>query len=150
MFVRILVIIGLLATIPAVAGDGGRTYVVGERSASRGPLPFSEGVLVGSTLYVAGHIGIDPATDKAAQNPEVEARLVMDAVKRTIEKAGLRMDDLVTVTVYCTDLDLYDTFNAVYRTYFHDKYPARAFVGAAKLLRGGHYEVMGIAVKPTA
>ena len=147
MWVKTLLILGLLAAIPGLASDAGRSYIVGERSPTRAPLPFSEGVMVGDTLYVAGHIGLDPATSQAPANAEVEARLVMDAVKTTVEKAGLKMDDLVTVTVFCTDLGLYDTFNGVYRTYFQGQYPARAFIGAATLLRGGHYEVLGVAIR---
>jgi 2-iminobutanoate/2-iminopropanoate deaminase len=58
------------------------------------------------------------------------------------------MDDLVSVTVYCTDLGLYDSFNSTYAGYFHGKYPTRAFIGVASLLRGGHFEVQGVAVKP--
>jgi 2-iminobutanoate/2-iminopropanoate deaminase len=73
----------------------------------------------------------------------------MDAVKKTIEQAGLTTDDLVSVTVYCTDLELFEKFNAVYRTYFHGRFPARAFIGVNKLLLGAHFEVAGIAVKPT-
>ena len=57
------------------------------------------------------------------------------------------MDDFVSVTVYCTDLSLYDTFNAVYATYFHRHYPARAFIGVARLVRGARFEVQGVAVK---
>jgi len=79
--------------------------------------------------------------------PKRKRRLVMDAVKQTLEKAGLTMDDLVSVTVYCTDLDFYDKFNAVYRGYFHEHYPARAFIGVAKLVRGAHFEIAGVAVK---
>jgi 2-iminobutanoate/2-iminopropanoate deaminase len=52
------------------------------------------------------------------------------------------------VTVYCTDLQLFDSFNAIYRGYFHGHYPARAFIGVAALLRGAHFEVAGIATKP--
>ena len=63
----------------------------------------------------------------------------MDGIKQTVELAGLTMDDV----------KFYDTFNSVYKTYFHGDYPARAFVGTDKLLRGGRYEVMGIAVKRT-
>jgi 2-iminobutanoate/2-iminopropanoate deaminase len=74
----------------------------------------------------------------------------MDAVKHTIESAGFQMDDLVSVTVYCTDLDLYDAFNSVYRTYFHGKFPARAFIGVKSLVRGAHFEVSGIAIRPKA
>jgi len=50
--------------------------------------------------------------------------------------------------VYCTDLELYDKFNGVYRTYFHGQFPARAFIGINKLVRGARFEVAGIAVKP--
>jgi 2-iminobutanoate/2-iminopropanoate deaminase len=71
----------------------------------------------------------------------------MDEFKQTVESAGLSMDDVVSIQVFCTDLNLYDKFNGVYKTYFHADYPARAFLGAASLLRGGRYEVMGIAVK---
>jgi 2-iminobutanoate/2-iminopropanoate deaminase len=109
--------------------------------------PFSNGMMVGGTFYVAGHLGLDPATGKAASDPETEVRLVMDAVKQTLEKGGLTMADLVSVTVYCTDLDLYDKFNAVYRSYFHDNYPARAFIGVSKLVRGARFEIAGVAVK---
>lgn len=147
MIAKLLLPALLLATVPAWASDTGRSYITKDRTASRAALPFSEAVRVGKTLYVAGHIGIDPATEQAASNVDVEARAVMDAVKATVEQAGYKMDDLVSVTVYCTDLALYDTFNSAYRTYFHEKYPARAFIGVAKLLRGAHFEVMGVAVK---
>ncbi len=110
--------------------------------------PFSEAVVVGDTVYVAGHIGLDPKTQRAVENTEGEAHSVLDAVKATLESAGLRMDDLVSVTVYCTDLALYDTFNAVYRTYFHGHYPARAFIGVSSLVRGAHFEIAGVATRP--
>ena len=110
--------------------------------------PFSESILAGDTLYVSGHIGADTATGHPPNDVETEARLVMDAVKRTVEKSGLSMDDLVSVTVYCTDLGLYDKFNDVYRTYFHSHFPTRAFIGVNALVLGAHFEVAGIAVRP--
>jgi 2-iminobutanoate/2-iminopropanoate deaminase len=109
--------------------------------------PFSEAVLAGDTLYVAGHVGLDPKTGKPGVTTEDEARLAMDSVKHTIEAAGMTMDDLVSVQVFCTDVTFYGDFNNVYRTYFHGNFPARAFVGSGKLLLGARYEVMGIAVK---
>ena len=134
-----------LCSIAASAAD--RKYIVNPRPADTKALPFSDGVLVGNTLYIAGHIGIDPKTGQAPADPEQEARLVMDGVSKTVESAGLTMDDVVSVQVFCTDLKFYETFNTVYKTYFHGNYPARAFIGAATLLRGGKYEVLGIAVK---
>ena len=74
----------------------------------------------------------------------------MSAVERTVKSAGLTMDDVVSMTVFCTDLGLYETFNTAYKDFFHDHYPARAFIGVARLLRGAHFEVQGIAIKTAA
>jgi 2-iminobutanoate/2-iminopropanoate deaminase len=142
------VVAGVLFLLFCVAANAtDRRYIVKPRSGDRKALPFSEGVLLGDTLYIAGHVGLDAKTNLPPANAEDEARLVMDQVKQTVESAGLSMDDVVSMQIFCTDLKLYDTFNAVYSTYFHGNYPARAFLGAANLLRGGRYEVMGIALK---
>ena len=110
-------------------------------------LPFSDGVLVGNTLYLAGKLGVDPATGKAPADVEQEIRLVLDAVKKTLAAAEMTMDDLVSVQVFCPDLSLYEKFNEVYRTYFTRNFPARAFIGSGPLLRNGRFEVQGIAVR---
>jgi len=131
----------------ASAADADRHYVPAPAPSGTAPAPpFSNGVMVGSTFYVAGHIGIDPATGKAAATVDAEAHLAMDAVKQTLARAGLSPDDLVSVTVYCTDLALYDSFNAVYRGYFQGQYPPRAFIGVNQLVRGAHFEINGVAV----
>jgi len=119
----------------------------GAKLESKPTPPYSETILAGDTLYVAGHLGTDAATGKVPADPEAEARLVMDAIKRAVEQAGLTMDDLVSVTVYCSDLDLFEKFNGVYRTYFHGKFPTRAFIGVSKLLIGAHFEVSAVAVR---
>ena len=144
---RKIVVSVLFLVLCVAAGASDRKYIVKPRSGDRKGLPFSEGVLVGNTLYIAGHIGLDPKTNMPPASAEEEARLVMEGIKQTVESAGLSMDDVVSMQIFCTDLKLYDTFNGIYRAYFHGDYPARAFLGAANLLRGGRYEVMGIAVK---
>jgi 2-iminobutanoate/2-iminopropanoate deaminase len=151
MWTRIVVVTFVVAIIcgsSAIADDSGRRYFGQAPSAAGTVLPFSQAVMVGDTLYVAGHVGLDPKTQKAVDNIDGETHAVMDAVKHTIESTGLQMDDLVSVTVYCTDLELYDAFNSVYRTYFHGHYPTRAFIGVASLVRGAHFEVAGIATRP--
>jgi len=140
-----LMLLNLVVCVSAGAAD--RKFIVKPRSSDMKALPFSDGVLVGNTLYIAGHIGLDAKTGMPPANPEDEARMVMEGVKQTVESAGLSMTDIVTIQVFCTDLKLYETFNTVYKTYFHGDYPARAFVGTPNLLRGGKYEVLGIAVK---
>jgi reactive intermediate/imine deaminase len=110
-------------------------------------LPYSNAVRVGNTLYLAGRLGVDPVSGVPPEDVTEEARLVMDRIKEVLEAAGMTMDDLVTVQVFCPDLSLYEQFNAVYETYFTTARPARAFIGSGPLLRGARFEVQGIAVK---
>jgi 2-iminobutanoate/2-iminopropanoate deaminase len=115
-------------------------------------LPFSDGVQVGATLYVSGQLGIDPENGKIAADVAREARLAMEHLKVTLGAAGMRMSDLVSVQIYCTDMHLYDTFDSIYRSYFSRSYfsgdyPARAFVGVHELALGAHFEVIAVAVR---
>jgi len=140
---RIVLFTLLFALVFSASADD-RKYITDDSLSS---LPFSNGVLVGDTLYIGGHLGLDPKTGKAVSDPAQEAKAVMDAIKKTVESSGMTMDDIVSIQVHCPDLSLYDTFNKVYKTYFKDHYPARAFLGSGKLLREAHFEVLGIAVK---
>ncbi len=110
-------------------------------------LPFSDAVLVGNTLYLSGNGGIDFASMTVPDDAKEEARLLMENFKATLAMADMTFDDLVSVTVYCPDLSLYADFNEVYRGYFADEFPARAFVGSGPLLFGMHFEMQAIAVK---
>ena len=110
-------------------------------------VPYSNSVLVGNTLYLAGAIGIDPSTLAPPSEVKEEVKIVLDGMKSRLEKVGMTMDDLVSVQIFCPDLSLYGAFNEVYKTYFKDHYPARGFIGSGPLLRGGRFEVMGVAVR---
>ncbi len=109
--------------------------------------PFSDAVLVGDTLYIAGRLGLDPKTGKVPADVEQEARNVLDGFKAVLAEAGMTMDDLVTVQVFCSDVSLFDKWNGVYRTYFKKDFPARAFIGSGHLLFDAHFEMQGTAVK---
>lgn len=115
---------------------------------SKGAPAFSAAVRAGDTLYISGSVDLDPATGKPPADPKIGAKLILDGMRRTVERAGMTMDDLVWVQVFASDLSNYAAFNEVYRTYFKGPLPARAFLGAASLLANAHFEVMGIAVKP--
>ena len=144
MKIRILIAF-LLLTAVAFAQQGTRKHLKSQLAQEK-HLPFSSGVLVGDTLYIAGTTGVNPTT-KGPVSAEEEARLVMNEIKQVVEQAGMTMDDIVQLQVYCTDLSNYDTFNGVYKTYFKGDFPARAFLGTSSLLFNARFEVMGIAVK---
>jgi len=130
----------------SAAAQEGREYI-NARSASDATVPpFSGAVLAGNTLYLSGTIGLE-ANQQVPSTAEAEARLVLDNVRNTLTAAGMTMDDLVSVQIFCSDVAHYDAFNAVYRTYFEGDFPARAFIGAGTLLFDARFEVQGIAVR---
>ncbi len=139
-----------VALVSAVAADLSaqevRRYTNPRSAADATALPFSGAVLVGNTLYLSGTIGLDE-NQQVPSTPEAEARLVLNSMQSTLEAAGMTMDDLVSVQVFCSDVAHYAAFNAVYRTYFTTEFPARAFIGAGTLLFDARFEVQGIAVK---
>jgi len=110
-------------------------------------LPFYDAVLANGTLYLSGRIGFEPGTHKVPAEPEQEARNLMDGIQAVLREAGMSMDDLVQVQIYCSDVSLFERFNKVYGGYFKRELPARAFLGSGPLLFGARFEMMGIAVK---
>jgi len=140
------ILVSLLATggFAAMASDlsAQREYINPRHASEEGVLPFSGAVWVGDLLFVSGSLGL--VDGRPPNDAEEEARLVMESIKSTVEQAGITMDDLVSVQVFCSDVDLYDVFNKVYRTYFTENFPARAFLGSGPLLFGARFEVMAI------
>jgi 2-iminobutanoate/2-iminopropanoate deaminase len=137
----------VLTAFCAVAGLAAGSRIRSQRTVSSN-LPFSDAVWHGDTLYLSGHIGLDRTTGRPGATAEEEARLVLDGVKHTLAAAGLTMDDLLSVQIFCSDVSLFETFNKVYRTYFQREFPARAFLGSGRLLFDARFEVQGIAAKP--
>jgi 2-iminobutanoate/2-iminopropanoate deaminase len=145
----LLLVVGVFVT---VHGAFSQTDSSGKRRVINLPdkpiqAPFSNAILYGDTLYLAGNIGLDPKTGKAPEKIEDEIKILLDGYKATLAQANMTMDDLAYVTIYCSDLSYYDKFNAAYKTYFTKDFPARAFIGAGSLLRGGHFEMQAIAVR---
>ncbi len=149
MTTRLLAVLAVTAAIAgchANAQQPTRRYIEPRSAADASLPPFSGAVQVGDTVYLSGALGLD-ANRRVPDTADAEARNVLNAVRQTLERAGLTMDDLVSVQVFCSDVAHYDAFNAVYRTYFTKEFPARAFIGSGPLLNGARFEVQGIAVK---
>jgi len=138
---------GLIIIAGFVNAQQERSYVDGRSASDENLPPFSGAVMVGDTLYLSGVLGL--VDGKVPADPAEEARVAMDAIKRGVEAAGMTMDDLVMVQIYCSDVSHYGAFNGVYKTYFTKEYPARAFIGAGNLLFDARFEILATAVKRT-
>ena len=103
--------------------------------------PFSPGILVDGTLYVAGQTGSDFKTGKLPDNFEAEVKQCLENIGVILKEGGMTFGDAVAVQVYLTDMDMFPRMNAVYTTYFKEPRPARTTVGVMRLAGGAHIEI---------
>src|SRR5579872_2446934 len=103
--------------------------------------PFSPGILVDGTLYVAGQTGSDIKTGKLPDDFEAEVKQALENVGAILKEAGMGFENAVSVQVYLTDMELFPRMNTVYTTYFKEPRPARTTVGVAKLVGTARIEI---------
>lgn len=109
-------------------------------------MPFSQGVVAGNTLYVAGQQGPKDGKLEGVSIEDQTANTIA-AIQKIVEKAGFKMTDLVNVTVFITDLNDVPKMNEVYKKLMPNPKPARATVKVAGLIGNAKIEISAIAVK---
>ena len=113
-----------------------------EITSSKLPAPmrggaFSSGVEApaGRTIYVSGQVSMDAAGNIVGEGDvRLQTETVLEHVKTVVEEAGGDMQDVVKVTVFITDMGLYDEIHEVRRRYFHEPYPASSMVEVSALI----------------
>ena len=110
-------------------------------------MPFSEGYVAGNTLYVAGQQGPDARGKVTGTDITLQTTNAIGAVEKVVKEAGFQLTDVVSVTVYITDLKDVPKMNEVYKKLMPDPKPARATVKVAGLIGGAKIEISAIAVK---
>jgi 2-iminobutanoate/2-iminopropanoate deaminase len=110
--------------------------------------PYSRAVWAGDILYLAGQLGVDPATNTLVEGgagPETEQ--IMKGIAAVLGVAGLSMANVIKANVYLTDMADFAAMNKVYETYFEAPYPARTTIGISALPAGAHVEIEVVAAK---
>ena len=116
--------------------------------ASFGPstLPFSQGVRAGNLLFIAGQGAVDEEGNFVGKGDiREQTRVTIDRVRRVVAEAGGDLSNVVTATVFLTDLANFEAYNEAWVEAFGDHRPARATV-RADLLFDMMVEVQAIAV----
>jgi 2-iminobutanoate/2-iminopropanoate deaminase len=109
--------------------------------------PYSQAVRVGSTIYCAGQIPLDPKTGQIlAKDISEQTRRVLDNVGAVLKAEGLTFDNIVKTTIFLIDLADFQTVNEIYASYFTQAPPARSTVQVAGLPKGARVEIEVIAV----
>jgi reactive intermediate/imine deaminase len=108
---------------------------------------YSQAVKIDNTVYLSGQIPLDPATMELIDGDiEQQIRRVIDNLQAVTIAANGRLDDIVKLTVYLTDLVHFPIVNQIMTEYFNKPYPARAAVGVAALPKGAEVEIDAVMV----
>jgi reactive intermediate/imine deaminase len=110
--------------------------------------PYSQATRAGNTVFFSGQIPLDPASGElvGAGDVAAQARRAFENLKAVCEAAGGRMDDIVRVGLYLTDLSQFGAVNAVMGEYFAQPYPARSTIEVSALPKGAAFEVDAVMV----
>lgn len=92
--------------------------------------PYSQGLVVGSRIYVAGQGPLDVISGRVPEGVSSQTRQVLTNIRTILEAGGFSMDEVVKTTVHLADLKDFEAFNAVYKEFFTEPYPVRTTVGS--------------------
>lgn len=140
----------IFAIALALAVSAQRSYSQERKAVNLSPargLPFSDGIVAGNTLYLAGQEGTDASDKLVAGGIGPETSAALDNIQRVLKAAGFELKDVVSVTVYLADIHEFPDMNKVYRSLMPDPKPARATIQAAALVNNARVEISAIAVK---
>jgi reactive intermediate/imine deaminase len=108
--------------------------------------PYSQAIRAGTTVYLSGQLGLDPATGNLVEGVEAQAHRVFMNLGAVAKAAGGSLDDIVKLTLLMADLGDFAKVNEIMAKYFKPPYPARATYQVAALPKGARLEVEGILV----
>jgi 2-iminobutanoate/2-iminopropanoate deaminase len=109
--------------------------------------PYSQAVRVGSTLYCAGQIPLDPKSGQIVPGDiGAQTRRVLENIAAVLRAESLAFENIVKTTIFLTNLSDFQTVNEIYGSYFKKEPPARSTVQVPALPKGASIEIEAIAV----
>ncbi|MGH9325638.1 MAG: RidA family protein [Terriglobia bacterium] len=137
---------GFLALVGPARAEGQYKRGLSLTSGSHA-LPFSDGIVVGNTLYVAGEQGMESNGKLVAGGIGPQTKAALKTIEKVVRDAGFTMGDVVAVNVYLADVHDFSTMNEIYTTFFPNPKPTRTTVQVAALVNGAKIEISAIAVR---
>lgn len=134
-----------LAIVPSWQRSYAQNKAVNLSSANN--LPFSDGIVAGNTLYVAGQQGLDTSGKLVPGGIGPETKATLETIEKVLHAAGFELKDVVSVNVYLVDINEFGDMNKVYKSFLPDPKPARTTIQAAALVNHARVEMSVIAVK---
>ena len=108
--------------------------------------PYSQAIIDGDLLFLAGQGPIDPATGATNLGDiRTQTKLTLENIKAILEAAGSSLDKVIRCNVYLKDVADFAAMNEVYGRTFTPPYPARTTIQAGALPGGIAVEIECIA-----
>lgn len=110
--------------------------------------PYSQAVEVANLVFLSGQIGIEPKTGNIVPGGvAAEARQVMNNIRAVLEEANLTFENVIKVTIFLTNLTVFNEVNQIYGEYFTEDFPARSTIEVQALPKGAKIEIEVVAQK---
>ncbi len=107
---------------------------------------YSQGMVHGGVVYVAGQLPIEPgATTHVVGTMGEQTEQTLKNVAAVLHAAGSGLDQVLQMTIYVSDISLWGEVNAAYTRIMGDHKPARAVVPVKDLHYGYQIEIQAIA-----
>jgi 2-iminobutanoate/2-iminopropanoate deaminase len=107
-------------------------------------VPISKALISNGFLFISGQIG-SAGGQLVTTSFEDEVRQVFTNIETILNEHQLTFNHIVSVNVYLTDMRYFDELNAVYQTYFSNRYPTRTCLAVAGLPKQARVELTTIA-----
>jgi 2-aminophenol/2-amino-5-chlorophenol 1,6-dioxygenase subunit alpha len=118
------------------SGMSSQDDIVITEKAARPVGPYPHARRVGNLLFLSGIGPRKPVTGEipGIDDIEIQTRAVIDNLRAILEEAGSKLENILDVTVYLTNMQRdFQRFNEVYAEYFGKIQPTRTTVGVDSL-----------------
>lgn len=109
--------------------------------------PYSQGIFKNNMMFVSGQIGLDPRTGTLSDSFDEQVLKTLSNLKAILYQAEMSLANVVKVTVFLRDMELYPHLNDIYARFFGEPYPAREVVEVSRLPKNAAVEISLIAMK---
>ena len=117
------------------------TEIIHTKHAPKAIGPYAQAIRAGEIVYTSGQIGLRPDGTLVGENVADQTRQVLANLRQVLEAAGARMNTVIKTTIFLTDMENFETVNAIYAEAFGSHRPARSTVEVSRLPKDVKVEI---------
>jgi 2-iminobutanoate/2-iminopropanoate deaminase len=120
-------------------------YKISTEDAPKAPAMLSQAVISHGLIFVSGQVHTLMDNTLVGETTAEKVEQIMANIAAILKAADSKLDDVVKVTIYVTDMSVMPDLNKVYPSYFTEPFPAREAVCVQALPLGASIEISVVA-----